>query len=97
MGARRVRRVHPAAGLAYLVPIVVSEVCEQPWCRCMRDADCAWLLMVVVGSRFFLFPCMWCAALVVGWSMARLVDVGGTAAAWARWTMGMAVAMIGSE
>jgi hypothetical protein len=64
----------------------------------MRDADCAWLLMVVVGSRFFLFPCMWWAALVVlGWSMARLVDVGGTAAAWARWTMGMAVAMIGGE
>jgi hypothetical protein len=26
---------------------------EQPWCRCMRDAGRAWLLMVVVGSRFF--------------------------------------------
>ena len=64
MGARRVRRVRPAAGLGYLMPSVVSAVCEQPWCRCMRDADCAWLLMVVVGSRFFLFPCMWWAALV---------------------------------
>jgi hypothetical protein len=53
VGARRVRRVHPAAGLGYLMPSVVSAVCEQPWCRCMRDADCAWLLMVVVGSRFF--------------------------------------------
>ena len=27
---------------------VAAAVQEQPWCRCMRDADCAWLLTVVV-------------------------------------------------
>ena len=70
MGARRVRRVNAAAGLGYLLPSVVCAVCKQPWCRCMRDADCAWLLMVVVGSRFFCsLACgglRWCGGLVDG-------------------------------
>jgi hypothetical protein len=84
--------------LGYLMRLVAAAVREQPWCRCMRDADCAWLLMVVVGSRFFLFPCMWWAALVWwagrwhGLWMSVVLRRHGHDGRW-----GMAMAMIGGE
>jgi hypothetical protein len=45
---REGRRCGQQRCLGYLMRFVGVADQEQLWCRCMRDADCAWLLMVVV-------------------------------------------------